>query len=130
MSSQVVTYQVDDSTTASFEIEPPEGFRPASPGHVAGKIRDAVAPAVEAAQTVLDKVKEARPDEIELTFGIKVSGTANWLIAKSAGEANFEVKLKWSPKDKLDNAQEPAEEEDDDDGIEAEGDDAAEPDQE
>jgi hypothetical protein len=33
--------------------------------------------AVEAAKAVLDKVKEARPDEVELKFGIKVSGGAN-----------------------------------------------------
>jgi hypothetical protein len=99
VSSQIVTYQVDESTAVSFEIEPADGFRPAGPGQVIGKIGDAIAPAVEAARTVLDKVREIRPDEVELTFGIKVSGGANWLIARSAGEANFEVKLTWSPKE-------------------------------
>jgi hypothetical protein len=39
---------------------------------------------------------EARPDEVELKFGIKVSGGASWLVAKAAGEANFEVSLTWS----------------------------------
>ena len=101
MSSQVVTYQVDDSTTVSFEIEPVAGFRPAaSPNEIVGKVRSAVGPAVEAAKEVLDKVKEICPDEIELTFGIKVSGGADWLIAKAAGEASFEIKLTWSPNDK------------------------------
>ena len=101
MSSQIVTYQVDDSTTVSFEIEPVAGFRPAaSPSEIVGKVRSAVGPAVEAARIVLDKVKEISPDEIELTFGIKVSGGADWLIAKAAGEASFEIKLTWSPHDK------------------------------
>lgn len=71
------------------------GFRPAGPEEIAGRVRDAVGPAVEAAKTVLDKVKEARPDEVELRFGIKVSGGANWLVAKAVGEASFEVTLTW-----------------------------------
>jgi hypothetical protein len=103
VTSHVVTYQVDDGTTVSFEIQPAEGFRPASSGHVLGKVRDAVAPSIEAAKAVLDKAKEICPDEIELTFGIKVSGGADWLIARSAGEASFEVKLTWSPKDASDS---------------------------
>jgi hypothetical protein len=96
MSTQVVTYRVDNATTVRFEIEPSEGFRPASPDEVLGRVRDAVGPAAQAAKAVLDKVKEARPDEVELKFGIKVSGGANWLVAKTAGEANFEVSLTWS----------------------------------
>jgi NTP-dependent ternary system trypsin peptidase co-occuring protein len=96
MSSQVVTYRVDDATTVRFEIEPPEGFRPAGPEEVLGRVGDAVGPAVEAAKAVLEKVKELRPEGVEVKFGVKVSGGANWLIAKAAGEANFEVTLAWS----------------------------------
>jgi len=44
------------------------------------------------------KVKEAAPDKIEVKFGIKVSGTANWLIAKAATEGNFDITLTWTPK--------------------------------
>ncbi len=47
MSSQVVTYRVDDATTVKFEIEPLEGFRPAGPEEIFGRIREAVGPAVE-----------------------------------------------------------------------------------
>lgn len=54
-------------------------------------------PAIEAAKAVLDKAKEARPDGIELKFGVKVSGTANWLVARAATEGNFEITLSWSP---------------------------------
>lgn len=96
MSSQVVTYRVDDATTVKFEIEPSEGFRPAGPEEVLGRVREAVGPAVEAAKAVLEKVKEARPDGVELKFGIKVSGGASWLVAKAAGEGNFEITLTWS----------------------------------
>lgn len=96
MSSQVVTYRVDEATTVGVEIEPGAGFRPAGPGEVAGRIREAIAPAVEAAKVVLEKVKETRPDEVEVKFGVKASGEARWLVAKAAGEGNFEVTLTWS----------------------------------
>ena len=95
MSTQIVSYQLDDSTTVQFEVEPPPGFRPAGAQEMAGRVREAVGPAVEAAKAVLDKVKEAGPDQVELRFGIKVSGGANWLVARSAGEANFEISLSW-----------------------------------
>ena len=50
MSSQVVTYRVDDATTVKLEIEPAEGFQPtASAGEVIGRVQDAVTPAIEAA---------------------------------------------------------------------------------
>ena len=96
MFSQVVTYRVDDATTVQLEIDPAEGFQPAGPGEVAGRIREAITPAVEAAKAVLEKVKEIRPDEIEVKFGVKASGEANWLVAKAVGEGNFEVTLTWS----------------------------------
>jgi hypothetical protein len=98
MPTQVVTYQLDDSTKVMFEVEPTEGFRPAGANQIAGRVRDAVGPAVDAAKAVLDKVKEVRPDEAEVRFGVKVSGGADWLVAKSAGEASFEITLTWTPK--------------------------------
>jgi hypothetical protein len=93
---QIAIYRVDESTTVKFEIDPIEGFRPAGPDQVVGRINEAVMPAVEAAKAVLEKVKEVRPEQVELKFGIKVSGGATWLVAKAAGEANFEVTLTWS----------------------------------
>ena len=95
MVSQVVTYRVDDGTTVQLEIDPPDGFQPAGPREVVGRIQEAITPAVEAAKAVLDKVKEARPDEIAVKFGVKASGEANWLVAKAATEGNFEVTLTW-----------------------------------
>jgi hypothetical protein len=95
MSSQVVSYRVDDATTVKLEIEPTEGFRPAGPGETLGRIQEAITPAVEAAKAVLEKVKETRPDGIEVKFGVKASCEASWLVAKAAGEGNFEVTITW-----------------------------------
>ena len=97
MESRVVTYALDDSTVVSFEIETPPGFQPASPDKTIGRVQEAIAPAVAAAKVVLDKVKQAAPDEIEVKFGVKVSGKMDWLIAKAATDANFEIKLTWRP---------------------------------
>jgi hypothetical protein len=95
VASNVVRYAVDEQTVVRFEFEPPAGFRPAGAEEIAGRVREAVEPAVEAARVVLEKVRQAQPDEVKLKFGVKVSGGANWLIAKAATQGNFEIEMKW-----------------------------------
>jgi len=97
MPSPVVSYALDDQTVVRFEVEPTDDWYNVGSDAIVGRIRDAVTPAVEGARAVLEKVKEAAPDEIEVKFGIKVSGTANWLVAKAATEGNFEITLTWRP---------------------------------
>ena len=94
----VVSYEVDDETVVRFEIEPTDGWHDVGADRVLGQIKEAVAPAVEGARAVLEKAREATPDEIVVKFGIKVSGTMTWLVAKAATEGNFEVTLTWKPK--------------------------------
>jgi hypothetical protein len=94
--SQIVRYQLDDSTLVGFEFEPDQGFHQAGAKEFAGQVRKAVEPAVEAAKAVLEKVKEIKPDEVEVKFGVKVSGEASWVVAKAATEGNFEITLNWS----------------------------------
>lgn len=48
---------------------------------------------------MLERVKHAKPDEVTVKFGIKVTGGANWIVAKAATQGSFEVTLKWSPDD-------------------------------
>lgn len=97
MTETYAKFQLDDGTVVAFEIDPPSGFQPASPERVVGKVRDALGPLVEAATVVIDKVKQAAPDEVEVKFGIKVTGKMDWMIAKVSTDANFEVKLVWKP---------------------------------
>jgi hypothetical protein len=97
VSSDVVRYQVDDKTVAQFEFEPAPGFQPAGLGDVAGWVQEAVAPSIEAARAVLSQVQQLTPATVQVKFGIKVTGTANWVVAKAASEANFEVTLSWQP---------------------------------
>ena len=97
MSSEVVRYQVDDKTAALFEIEPLAGFQPAGVGDLAGWVREAAAPSIEAARELLEQAKDLAPDAVQVKFGIKVTGTANWVVARAATEGNFEVTLTWQP---------------------------------
>jgi hypothetical protein len=95
--SHVATYTVSDGTVVGIEFEPVEGFVPAGFDEVAGSIRGAVEPVVAAARAVLARVRELSPDGVEVKFGVKVTGTASWLLAKAATEGNFEVTLSWRP---------------------------------
>jgi NTP-dependent ternary system trypsin peptidase co-occuring protein len=41
-----------------------------------------------------------KPEEVELTFGLKATGEAgNIAVAKVGGEATFEIRLLWRPGD-------------------------------
>jgi hypothetical protein len=95
--SQVVRYTVDDGEVVLVEIEPVDAFTPASSERIVGRVREAIGPALDAAREVLDRVKEHGPHEVEVKFGIKVTGTMNWMVAKAATEGNFEITLKWQP---------------------------------
>lgn len=90
-----VGYTLDDGTVVSFELDPGVGFQPAGGDGIAGKLADAVAPVVAGAKVLLDKAREAKPDEVAVQFAVKVTGGANWLIARSTVEGNFQVTLTW-----------------------------------
>ncbi|MFK3980823.1 CU044_2847 family protein [Micromonospora sp. NPDC050397] len=97
MQSEVIRYQVDDDTVVLVEVEPLAGFRPAGVGDVAGRVRESAAPAIAAAKELLEQVKAVSPDDVEVKFGIKATGTASWVVAKATTEGNFEVTLRWHP---------------------------------
>jgi hypothetical protein len=97
LAPHVATYSTVDDVEVSFEVDTVEGFEPAGIGDVVGKVRDAIEPAVLAAREVLARVKQLSPDEVQVKFGIKATGTMNWLVARSAGEGSFEVTLAWRP---------------------------------
>jgi hypothetical protein len=91
----VASYALDDGTLVQFEIHPTEQWEQVSSDQVSGRVQEAAEPAIQAARSVLDQAVKLGPAEVEVTFGINVSGTANWFVAKAATQANFEVKLTW-----------------------------------
>jgi Trypsin-co-occurring domain 1 len=99
MPPKVVTYALDNGTKVRFEIDPPPGFQDAGAEKVIGKVQEALTPAVDTAKLILDKIKEASPDEITVTFGLKVSGNIDWFIARASTESNFQITLAWKAKE-------------------------------
>ena len=89
----MVSYELDEDTTVQFEIEPSAEFRPASPDEIAGRVREAVAPAVEAARAVLDKVRATAPDEVKVKFGVKVSGIGAEAFPMPLWESKEHIKV-------------------------------------
>ena len=80
-----------------------EGMVPAArPGEMAAKAKQTFEEALEqikpGADAIVDKLRgiSAQPDEISITFGLKMSATAGAFIAASGMEANFTVLLKWN----------------------------------
>jgi hypothetical protein len=92
-----------------FEIDPPEGFRPVGAGEFAGRVRDAMHPVIVAARDVVHDLKALSPDQVEVKFGVKVSGTANWLVAKAVSAGSFEVTLTWRAADEAGEPEKTAE---------------------
>jgi len=56
---------------------------------------DRVTPAFRALVERLRDLAE-RPDEIEVNFGLSLSADFGAIVAKTGGQANFSVSLKWS----------------------------------
>jgi hypothetical protein len=54
-----------------------------------------IQPAALAAVAQLRDVVDP-PDEVELEFGIQLSAEFGAVVAKTAGEANFRVRMRWS----------------------------------
>ena len=98
----------------AVEVAPPTGVEKAGILPRKDKIGDAVAVAKvrfdvavqriigENVRALTDAVARlaVKPEEVELTFGLKATGEAgNIAIAKVGGEATFEIRLLWRPGD-------------------------------
>jgi hypothetical protein len=110
--ARYLKYQTADGDTVLIEAEsgpevPQEGVVKA--GRVGERVRDAVEEvqtrfedAMSVVRTnseiIIDKVKGLadRPDELEVTFGLKATGElGNFAVAKASAEANYTVKITW-----------------------------------
>lgn len=64
-------------------------------------LEEAVDKIKPAAEIILQRLKslDLRPDEIAIEFGVKMSAEAGAFIASTAGEANFQISMKWGKGD-------------------------------
>ncbi|MFE3325935.1 CU044_2847 family protein [Streptomyces sp. NPDC059176] len=60
------------------------------------RLEDALATARPAISAVVDSVKALAPDGFEVEFGVKLSAEAGVVVAKTAVEGHFTVKVHWS----------------------------------
>lgn len=101
--TELVRFELETGGTVTVEVEEEPGVgRAARQG--SGVLRDAqrsleralsdVRGAAAAALGQFQKMA-SQPDEVEITFGVKLDAQAGALIAKTGMQGHFEVKLKW-----------------------------------
>jgi Trypsin-co-occurring domain 1 len=62
-----------------------------------GKLTARLQEVAEAAEEVARSLRSRLvPDEVNLEFGLKVSGGVNWFFAKAQGEGTIKVTVKWA----------------------------------
>jgi Trypsin-co-occurring domain 1 len=59
------------------------------------KLEDVIATAQTTIRAVVDGLRKLAPDEHEIEFGLKLNAEAGVLVAKTAMEGHFTVKLAW-----------------------------------
>lgn len=86
----VVYFESADSSLVSLRTGDPEV-------EDGGKLGDRLAGIAAAAGEISSGLREQLgPDEIELTFGVKISGGVGWWwFGKADGEASIQVKATW-----------------------------------
>uniref|UniRef100_A0AAU2JL89 Trypsin-co-occurring domain-containing protein n=1 Tax=Streptomyces sp. NBC_00049 TaxID=2903617 RepID=A0AAU2JL89_9ACTN len=60
------------------------------------RLEDALTEVRPAIRSVIDSVKALGPDEYEVEFGMKLNAESGVVIAKTAVEGHFSVRIHWS----------------------------------
>lgn len=112
---EVAQFALDNGGVAFIEVaDDAPGVQRASRGErgfveARQKLEDALATVRPTAERVLAAVRDLAPDQKEIEFGIKLNVEAGAVIAKTAAEAHFTVKLTWTgTADRQDPANVPA----------------------
>jgi hypothetical protein len=105
MANHLVEYSTDGGTIF-VEVDLPtttgdDRIPAGQPGkkiiEAAGSFEEALGSIKTIAQSVVQQVKELadQPDEVMVSFGIKLTGSANIVLASGSAEANLEVTMTW-----------------------------------
>ena len=100
----VVEFELEDGSSVLIETENPIS-RPVTRG---GRGTELVSKADETFEQALERVGPTsaaiverfrrmaqQPDELEIEFGIKINAELGAIIAKTSGEANFRIAVRW-----------------------------------
>jgi hypothetical protein len=99
--SEFVRFTLDDGSEVMFEsaesdLVAPRGGQPDI--RDGGRLTERLHAVADAAEQIAGSLRSRlAPDEVNLEFGLKVSGEVNWwFFAKSQGEGTIKVTLKWA----------------------------------
>ncbi|WP_405515336.1 CU044_2847 family protein [Streptomyces canus] len=85
----------EDDTGLELIARDPSGVVQAS-----RRLEDALAAVRPALRSVVESVKALAPDEYEVEFGMKLNAESGVVIAKTAVEGHFSVRIHWSRADR------------------------------
>ena len=86
-----VVVEMDDSAVGVVKA----GRTAEVAGRAAQTLDSALESVAPTARAVLAKVREARPQEVTVEFGVKMGGETGVIIAKGTAEVNFKVTMFW-----------------------------------
>ena len=104
-------FQTQSGETVLIEVEEAQapGLRKASLEPIVGQAEKTFEQAIgslrASAQAIVSTVANLAepPDELEVTFGLKIAGEVNALaVAKAGGDATYTVKMTWKSKERVD----------------------------
>jgi hypothetical protein len=102
--TDLVQFELEDGSSVLIETESVSGQPVTRGGRAAEMISKADETFEQAlgrmgptATAILKKFRETaeQPDEIEIEFGVKISAEAGAIVAKTSGEANFRIAVRW-----------------------------------
>src|SRR6266700_2386164 len=102
----LVRFPLQEGGSIVVEVEEPEseGTIRAARGDTIVKAKETLEEALNnvlpVTKSLVEKLRSigSKPDEIELSFGVKLSTIAGAVIASASAEANFGVTLRWTEK--------------------------------
>jgi predicted RNase H-like HicB family nuclease len=100
----LVEFPLEEGGSIVVEVDEPEtsGTARAARGDALAKARETLEDALDkvlpAAKSVIEKLRslDDKPNEIEVTFGIKLNTSLGAVIASATAEANFDITLRWT----------------------------------
>lgn len=101
--TEVVRFDLPEGSTVLVEVnEDSLGIERISRGtdgvvEAGHRLTEALGSVRDVAQASMEALRTLSPGHIELEFGVKLSLTAQVIIAKTATEGHFTVKLSWEP---------------------------------
>lgn len=101
---------LEDGGTILFEAVP-ESNGPVKAGRITDGIRElprtlqeSLVPVRETARAVLEQLKQAGPDEVEVEFGVDLSTEAGAVITKTEAAVHLKVRVLWQNREPVGDA--------------------------